>query len=122
MPPPYPRIWLGDRDIVHVEFAPHSQISLQVIQQACQKRFELNDEPSPVLILAKNVSGYDIDATLYLSNEAVKKANNAYAIVTDTFLTDFIAREFVKYHKPPCPVQIFKQEEDAIEWLSGFIE
>jgi hypothetical protein len=122
MLPPYPRVWLGDRNIVQVEFAPHSQISLQKIQQACKKRLEIVDKPSPVLIRATNVSGYDIDATLYLSNQAVKNANTAYAIVTDTFLTDFIAREFVKYHKPPCPVQIFEQEQDAIEWLAEFIE
>ena len=122
MNPPYPRVWLGDQGIVHIEFAPHSQISLELIQQACHKRLELIAEPSPVLIMAKKVSGYDIEATLYLSKEAVKDSNLAYAIVTDSFLTDFTAREFVKYHKPPTPVNIFRDEQDAVEWLLDFVK
>ena len=104
MNPPYPRVWLGDQDIVHIEFAPYSQINLELIQQACQKRFKLIAKPSPILIVAKKVGGYDIEATLYLSKEAVKDSNLAYAIVTDSFLTDFTAREFVKYHKVPFSV------------------
>lgn len=120
MNPPYPRIWLGDQDIVYVEFAPHSQITLQLVQLACQKRFELTGKPSPVLVIARKVSGYDIDATLYLSRVAVKDSNLAYAIITDSFLTDFTAREFIKYHKPPCPVELFDNEHDAVEWLAKF--
>ena len=107
---------------MYVEFAPHSQITLQLIQQVCQKRFELIKKPTPVIIMAKKVIGYDIEVTLYLSREAVKDSNLAYAIITESFLTDFIAKEFVKYHKPPCPVQIFDREQDAIEWLSTFNE
>lgn len=121
MNPPYPRVWLDEQDIVHIEFAPHSQISLEMIQQACHKRLELIAKPSPVLIVARKVSGYDIEATLYLSNTAIKDSNLAYAIITDCFLTDFIAREFVKYHKPAAPVQIFDKEQDAIVWLQGFV-
>ena len=121
MSPPYPRVWLGDQDIVHIEFAPHSQISLELIQQACHKRFKLIDKPSPVLVVARKVDGYDIEATLYLSSEAVRDSNLAYAIVAESFLTDFTAREFIKYHKPSTPVQIFNREQDAIEWLSEFI-
>lgn len=117
MPPPYPRVWLGDQDIVYVEFAPHSQITLQLIQQVCEKRSELTDKPSPIIIIARKVSGYDIDATLYLSEKSVKKYTLAYAIITESFLTDFTAREFIKYHKPPCPVKTFDREQDAIEWL-----
>jgi hypothetical protein len=122
MNPPYPRVWLGDKDIVFVEFAPHSQITLQLIQQVCQKRFELIKRPSAIIIIAKKVSGYDIDATLHLSHEAIKNSNLAYAIITESFLTDFTAREFIKYHKPPCPVQIFDSEQDAVEWLSHLNE
>ena len=122
MLPPYPRVWLGDQNIVHIEFAPHSQISLELIQQACHKRFKLIDKPSPVLVVARKVSGYDIEATLYLSRAAVKDSNLAYAIITESFLTDFTAGEFIKYHKPPCPVKIFDHEQDAIEWLSTLNE
>lgn len=117
MHPPYPRVWLSDQDIVHVEFAPHSQISRQIVKQVCKKRFEVSANPSPVLIIANGVSGYDVDATLYLSSEAIKDSNIAYAIVIDGFLTDFIAKEFMRYHKPPCPVEIFDKQEQAINWL-----
>ena len=122
MNPPYPRVWLSDHGIVHVEFAPHCQINRQLIKQVCQKRFEIADEPAPIMVVAKKVSGYDVDATLYLAKEAVKDANLAYAIVIDSFLTDFIANEFMRYHKPPCPVEIFEQEQVATEWLLKFVK
>lgn len=46
---------------------------------------------------------------------------NSFALILASSTSRIIGNFFLTFHKPAVPVKLFNREEEALEWLRGFI-
>ncbi|MXV52734.1 STAS/SEC14 domain-containing protein [Pedobacter sp. HMF7647] len=79
-----------------------------------------DNKPVPLLIyLAK--SPIPDKATRKLSTEKLPEIYSAMAMVSGSGLAKFIMNILFKVNSPPIPMKSFANDQDAVEWLKGFL-
>ena len=58
----------------------------------------------------------------YASNTPLEKIRVSEAILVDNFVIRFLVSMYIKVNKPPNPVKIFSNEEEAVEWSISFVQ
>lgn len=72
---------------------------------------------SPLLLLGGRVGHVEYAAQRFASSPQVVALTAALAIVVESFLTRHLARMFLVYHRPPYPVRVFGNSDEARAWL-----
>jgi hypothetical protein len=116
-----PQVTLGDDGVIRINFGFHARITRATVQDAHEQHRRLTPYRAPVLIKGEHVLTADSDAERYASSPEIVKAVTACALLPRTVLERVIARLFLRYSKPPYPVRVFADEDEAIEWLKPFV-
>jgi len=79
----------------------------------------VNGKSYPALIDSTEVSGITKDARDYFSSDEASKGISSAAIVSKSLFTVFLANFLVgvNLRKTPVPMKVFRNREDAINWL-----
>jgi hypothetical protein len=117
-----PSVTLGDDGILRVDFSRYDRITLASMQYAHAQHVALcPNGKTPVLTKGAGIGSVEYKAQRFLSSPEVSAGVSAGAIVVKSFLERHLARMFLIYHRPPYPVQVFRNEDDALAWLRGFL-
>jgi hypothetical protein len=117
-----PTVTLDDDGILHIDFSQYDRITLASIQYVHARHVALcPDRKIPALFKGKAVASVEYKAQRYLSSDEVSAGISAGAIVVKSFLERHLARMFLIYHRPPYAVQVFGDEDEALNWLRGFL-
>jgi len=97
-------------------------IDLPVMKQIVNNRLKVTgDKKYPVLVKIKSIKDSTKEARDFLASEQGAKNVLAVAIHVDSIFENMIASLFIYLNKPIVPVQIFKDEEKAKEWLVQYV-
>ena len=109
-------------DILHVVFKPHADATLERVKETIVARNKLiNGKETLVLIDNRELWQVSPDANEYSASEEVNKLTKAMAIVSgDSFPARLISNFFILLNKHIKPTKLFKNEEDALEWLESY--
>lgn len=117
-----PAVTLSDDGILRVDFSRYDRITLASMQYAHAQHVALSPQGKlPVLFLGAGIASVEYKAQRYLSSPEVAAGISAGAILVKSFLERHLARMFLIYHRPPYPVQVFSNENDALIWLRRFL-
>lgn len=117
-----PVVSLETNGIVRIDFTQCDSISLEAMQRSYSKHAALcPGHKSPVLFVGGRVAAVEYKAQRFASSPEICSVTAATAIVAQSFLERHLARMFLVYHRPPYPVQLFGNENEARTWLNGFL-
>jgi len=74
-----------------------------------------------VLVYADTVASAEYEAQQFASREDVAELVIGMAIIVKSVFTRAMADLFMRFHKPPYPVRLFKNEESAMLWLRQYL-
>ena len=118
--PPKPDVWLGEDKIVYADLRGIRHLSLELVQFVYRERRRLaSKEKLPLLLLAKDLLTIDFEVQLFASRPDTQFLTTALAIVGQSFMLKHFVSVFVSYHAPDYPVELFDNQSEACEWLSG---
>ena len=118
---PDPKVWLGKDGILRVQFPQVFNLTLEVMELVHRKRLELMATPCPLLIYADTVASAEYEAQQFASREDVAELITVMGIIVRSVFTRAMSEIFMRFHRPPYPTRIFKDEQPALEWLTQFL-
>ena len=74
----------------------------------------------PLFADMRGMKGANPEARDYGNSEEVKSTYSAVGILIGSTFTRIIGSMFMKINKPPYPVKMFTEQEEALEWLQQF--
>jgi len=78
-------------------------------------------KPHVILVFAGHHTSATKEAREYAANHPVP-GRLAEAIIIKSMSVRILGNVFINFHKPSVPTKMFNKEEDALEWLSTFLE
>jgi len=118
---PGPKVWLGKEGILRVQYPQDFNLTLEVMELVHRKRLELMATPCPLLIYADTVASAEYEAQQFASREDVAELITGMGIIVRSVFTRAMSEIFMRFHRPPYPTRIFKDEQPALEWLTQFL-
>ena len=116
-----PTVTLEAHGIVRVDFTLCDAISLDAMHRSYAQHVALcPGRKSPVLFVGERVAAVEYKAQRFASSPEICALTAAAALVARSFLERHLARMFLLYHRPPYPVHIFSNENEARSWLYAF--
>lgn len=116
-----PRIWLGDDGILRIRYPQNFNLTLDAMEQIHRERLALIDAPCPLLVYAESVASAEYDAQQFASRQDVAVLVTAMGIIVKSLFTRAMSDLFMRFHKPPYPTKIFKDEQAALSWLAQYL-
>lgn len=117
-----PVVTFGDDGILRIDYSAYDRITLASIEYAHARHVALCPIGKiPVLFKGKGIASVEYRAQRYISTPAVCAGISAGAILVKSFLERHLGRMLLIYHRPPYPVQLFSDEDEALAWLRGYL-
>ena len=104
--------------IVHCKYLKDAVVFRHDVEAGVQKRIEMfGDEKRLFLVDITQLRGVSLDARIYFASE--RGAYNIKAVAFYTKLDAYheIATNYIDDHEPAYPAKVFKDEEEAKNWL-----
>lgn len=114
-------VWLDGEGVLHIRYPQDFNLTLDVMEQVHEQRLEVIDEPCPVLVYADTVASAEYEAQQFASREDVAELVLGMAVIVKSVFTRAMADLFMRFHKPPYPFRLFRDEESALLWLKQYL-
>lgn len=114
------RFWIDD-GILFFEYKPNTVIDLEVATRVVADRIALQNERSlPVFCDMRGMISIDKAGRDYLAKSGSLLAT-AVALVVNENVSMTLSSFYLEISKPAVPTQIFTEEQEALEYLRGFL-
>jgi len=118
------KIWLGEDGILRmVGIKPNASVTLTEAKEnfdACVKASK--GKKRPLFVDIRQIKSVDRESRQYTAGEATAKFTYRVAILFGSPLSKFFGNLFLKLNNPLLPTKLFSSEDEAIEWLKGYME
>lgn len=121
MSEPQPQVWLSEEGILKVRYPANFQLTLAGMEEVHRQRMEITSVPLPLLVYAESVASAEYEAQQFASREDVAVLVTAMAIIVKSAFTRAMAELFMRFHRPPYPTRVFRDEQPALTWLQQFL-
>ena len=65
---------------------------------------------------------YSSEAREYMANSRLKEVRSAEIFIITNMGIKILVDDYIRKNPVKCPVKIFKNEEDALEWIAHFLK
>jgi hypothetical protein len=121
---PIADIWLDQEQITHMHFKPTVRHGIEEARQIVEAHNALvNGKKTPVLADLREITvGADRLARKYYVSEESSRYKLGMAMLVTSPVQRMLGNLFMKLNKPPYPTRLFKEEEEAMDWLRSLEE
>lgn len=120
---PKSSIWVDEEGFIWVKFHTHDMMELADMKRQIKEIVKLCDG-NPRLFIIDGRGAYaniSKESREYAANHPdMAYLRKAQAILVDKLPNRLTANAFIKFNKPPNPVKVFDNAEDAKKWLKQF--
>jgi hypothetical protein len=112
------KVWLGDDEILRVQWVPGTNITAELAKQSADAvEVILKEKVYPFLVLLDGIKGMDREARLIYSGMG---GPSAVALVGVSPIARVIGNLFIGLNKQTqVKLRMFATEEEATKWLKG---
>lgn len=115
------KLWLDDGGILHEQFVPKTDLTIQDAEQSMAVGLELSEGADfSWLVDITNMKSITKEAREYfgkVENSHLK----AVGLVTNSPISKVFGNFFLRFNKPEIPVRLFSSEIQAHDWLKEFL-
>jgi len=117
------KIWFGEHGIIRYTILPKAEVTLDDTREYVRIQSKLT-KTKKILNLTdiRKVKSIEREAREFLMGEEAVKITRACALIVGSSVSRVIGNFMLGLNKPAYPVKLFTSEDEAIEWLNGFIE
>jgi hypothetical protein len=109
--------------IIHYQVVPEAEVTIEDTREYVEIQAKLTGgKKIPNLTDLRDVKSITREARAYLSGEEAVSLTSACALIIGSPVSKIIGNFFLGLNKPAYPTRLFISEENAFEWLKGFIE
>jgi hypothetical protein len=117
------RLWLGEDGIVRIIWVPNAEVSLEDAQETMAAYMRIsNGKKRPLLVDTKNMKAFSREARKFYAGEEAAKVASAVAIIVGTPVSRVLGNFYLGLSNPHLPSRLFSSEDEAMEWLKGYLE
>lgn len=117
------RIRLGEDGIVRAVIIPGAEQTLEDAKEQVAAVWKVSQgRRRPVLVDAREGRFMDRAARVYYASDEAARFRSASALLVGSTVTRVMASFFLGLNKPTHPVRLFTSEDEALDWLRGFLE
>jgi len=114
------RFWI-ENEILFFEYKPNTTIDLEVAIQVVADRVAFqNERYFPIFCDARGISSIDKAARDYLAKSGSLLAK-AVALIGSENVSMTMSTFYLEISKPSVPTRIFTIEQEALDYLKGFL-
>jgi hypothetical protein len=116
------RISLGEDGIIRKIFLTNAQETLKDALECEEIIKQLSaGQKKPMFADFTGLRSMEPDARAYYTSNRPSELLSACAGVTKSKIGKVISNFFIGFNRPPSPVKLFNDEEEAIEWLKKYV-
>jgi hypothetical protein len=117
------RLWLGEDGIFRFIHVPGSVLALEDAREIMAGYLQLYEgKRRPALIDMRNLKSFDREARKYFAGEEARQTVRAQAIVVGSPVSRVLGNFYLGLSPPQTPIRLFTSEDEALEWLKGYLE
>lgn len=114
------RFWI-DEGILFFEYKPNTTINLEVARRVVADRVAFqNERQLPVFCDMRGIISTDKAGRDFLAKSGSLLAT-AVALIVSEKVSMTLSAFYLEINKPSVPTQIFTDEQEALEYLRGFL-
>ncbi len=116
------KLWVGEDGICRIIHAPGAEVRLQDAQETMVAYLKLNDgERLPLFIDTKTMKSISREARHFYAGEEAAKCASAVALIVGTPVSKVLGNFYLGLSNPHLPSRLFTSEDEALEWLKGYL-
>ena len=117
------KVWLGEDGIARVIHVPGAEVTLEDAKETMAAYLKLNKgKRMPLFVDTKTMKSLAREARHYYAGEEAAKVASAVAIIVGTPVSRVLGNFYLGLSNPHLPSRLFTSEEEALEWLKGYLE
>ena len=109
-------------NILEARYKAALQVNREAAIEIVEERLEFtNNKSVPVLLLDSGLVKMDKSARDYMSSDEGIRGLEAIAIILSSVVNSMLLNFLLKISRPGLPVRVFRDRDQAIEWLNTFV-
>ncbi|OYY74078.1 MAG: hypothetical protein B7Y40_06585 [Gammaproteobacteria bacterium 28-57-27] len=117
------KLWLGEDGIVRIIHVPGAEVTLEDAQATMAAYLKINKgKKRPLFVDTKTMKSLAREARKYYAGEEAAKVASAVAIIVGTPVSRVLGNFYIGLSNPHLSSRLFSLEDEALEWLKGYIE
>jgi hypothetical protein len=117
------RLWLGEDGIVRIIHHPDVEVTLADAEDTMVAYLKINQgKRCPLYVDTKTMKSLTREARHYYASEEAARVASAVAIIVGTPVSKVLGNFYLGLSNPRLPTRLFSDEDEALEWLKGYLE
>jgi hypothetical protein len=117
------RVWLGEDGVVRIIWSPGAEATLDDAKETMAAYLQINKgRRLPILVDTTVMKSFARDARKYYAGEEAANVACAVAIMVGTPVSMVLGNFYLGVSNPHLPSRLFSSENEALEWLKGYLE
>jgi len=117
------KLWLGEDGIVRIIHVPGAEVTLEDAQETMAAYLKIKKgKRRPLFVDTRKMKSIFREARKYYAGAEAIKVASAAALIVDTPVSRVLGNFFLGLSNPLLPSRLFSSEDEALEWLKGYLE
>jgi hypothetical protein len=117
------KVWLGEDGIVRVIHVPDAEVELADAEETMAAYLKIYEgKKRPLFVDTKTMKNLAREARHYYASEEAARVASAVAIIISTPLSRVLGNFYLGLSNPHLPTRLFTEEDEALDWLKGYLE
>ncbi|MFZ2103567.1 MAG: hypothetical protein WAU86_23690 [Oricola sp.] len=116
------RVWVGEDGICRIIHSPGAEVTLEDAQETMAVYKAMSGgKRLPLFIDTKTMRSLSRDARHFYASEEAAECASAAAIIIGSPVSTVLGNFYLGLSNPRLPTCLFSSEDEAMEWLKGFV-
>lgn len=116
-------MWLGDDGIVRIIHVPGADVSLEDAQETMAAYLKIaGGKKRPLFIDTKTMNSISRGARKFYAGDYAATVASAVALIVLTPVSRVLGNFYLGLSHPVIPSRLFDGEDEALDWLKGYLE
>ena len=117
------KVWVGEDGIARVIHVPGAEPTLEDAKETMAAYLKVSKgKRLPLFVDTKKMKSMSREVRLYYSSDEAARVASAVAIIIETPVSRVLGNFFLGLNNPRLPSRLFTSEQEALEWLKGFLK
>ncbi|MHB1312376.1 MAG: DUF7793 family protein [Gemmatimonadaceae bacterium] len=116
-------LWLGEDGIVRIIHVPGAEVTLEDAKATMVAYEKIREgQRRPLLVDTRTMKFLAREARQYYAGDEAARVASAAAIIVGTPVSRVLGNFYLGLSNPHLPSRLFTSDDEALEWLKGYLE